>query len=537
MKKFTLLITTIISGILLGQWTDNFDINTLVADAPSGDIQSIGTNDGKTYVIFWDESDGYELRVQLLDTDGSQLWGSNGILANATADNGTWTATRSQAVDAEGNLYIGFTATNDGNGYVNKISPTGEQLFGEDGIAIADGWDMKLLPLSDGGVIAGWSGGANGTLMRYDSSGSEVWDAPLSITSPDAGRPFTGIGELAQLADGSFGLIFHTKGTSWSVDSIPYVQRYTENGEPVWDAALPISTYTLMSNRRYPLISEGNTLYFGYYGANEFRFDSFLQRINEDGTLPWGENGADFGTDDNFMEMTTSIAYQDGTDHIWAVATLTNANQSQYGVSVQKFNKETGEPMLDFLGKQVFPVNADNWVNVGDLQLAYGNPLILFSNDISNGVNPIQLGVVLLDDEGEFAWEDEYKMIATSEGNKGRFDFTKNVEGQSVAVWTESRGSASHAYAQNIIIEDETAGINDLNTQIFSIYPNPTTGIVNIQSKEAIEKVEVYALNGQKLKQFHNTKSLNVSDLNKGTYLIKLYSKSGGSKTVKLIKK
>lgn len=537
MKKFTLLLTIIVSGILMGQWSDDFDINTLVADTPSGDIQSIGTNDGKMYVIFWDESDGYELRIQLLDVDGTLLWGSNGILANAIADNGTWTATRSQAVDAEGNLYIGFTATNDGNGYVNKISPTGEQLYGANGIAIPDGWDMKLLPLTDGGVIAGWSGGANGTLMRYDASGVEVWDAPLSITSPDAGRPFTGIGELAQLADGSFGLIFHTKGTNWSVDSVPYVQRYTENGEPVWDAALPISTYTLMSNRRYPLMSEGNTLYFAYYGANEFRFDSFLQRINEDGTLPWGENGADFGTDDNFMEMTTSIAYQDGTDHIWAAATMTNANQSQYGIYVQKFNKETGEAMLDFLGKQVFPVDENNWVNVGDLQLAYGNPLILFSNDVSNGVNPIQLGVVLLDDQGEFAWEEEYKMIATSEGNKGRFDFTKNVEGQSIAVWTEPRGGVSKAYAQNIIIEDQTAGINDLNTQIFSIYPNPTNGILNIESKESIEKAEVYALNGQKLKQFDNTKTLNISDLNKGTYLIKLYSKSGGSKTIKLIKK
>ena len=100
MKKISLFLGLMIFGLSFGQWTDDYTQNTLVADAPTGDIQSIGTNDGKTYVIFWDESDGYELRIQLLDAEGNQLWGSNGILANDIADNGTWTATRSQAVDA-----------------------------------------------------------------------------------------------------------------------------------------------------------------------------------------------------------------------------------------------------------------------------------------------------------------------------------------------------------------------------------------------------------------------------------------------------
>src|SRR5690606_19876255 len=122
MKKFTLLFGIMISGINFGQWTDDYNINTSVAEGTTSDIQSIGTNDGNTYVIFWDETDGYELRVQLLNADGVQQWGSNGILANDVADNGTWTAVRSEAIDDEGNLYIAFTATNDSKGYINKIS-------------------------------------------------------------------------------------------------------------------------------------------------------------------------------------------------------------------------------------------------------------------------------------------------------------------------------------------------------------------------------------------------------------------------------
>src|SRR5690606_20519010 len=156
MKKLSILLGIMISGINFAQWTEDYNTNTLVATGTTSDIQSIGTNDGNTYVIFWDETDGYKLRVQLLDTEGVQQWGSNGILANDVADNGSWTAVRSEAVDNEGNLYIAFTATNDSKGYINKISPSGEQLFGTGGISIDEGWDMKILPMNDGGAIAAW---------------------------------------------------------------------------------------------------------------------------------------------------------------------------------------------------------------------------------------------------------------------------------------------------------------------------------------------------------------------------------------------
>jgi len=535
MKKFTFLIA-LVTMMGYGQWTDDYGVNTLVADGTTSDIQSIGTDDGKTYVIFWDETDGYELRVQLLDVDGTQLFGTNGILANDTADNGSWTAVRSQAVDDEGNLYIAFTATNDSKGYINKISPTGEQLFGVGGIAISDGWDMKILPLEDGGAIASWVGTGVGLLMRYDASGNEVWDAPLEVASPDSSNPFASIGELAGLSDGSFIALIHTKGTSWSVNSILWAQRYDADGTAIWADPVQISTQTTMSNRRYPVLQDGDVTYLGYHGSTGWRFDSFLQRINADGTLPWGVDGADFGTDDNFMEMDTSIAFEEGSDQIWAVANMTDTNQSQYGVSVQKFNKETGEAMLDFFGKEVFPVSADNWIHVGSVQLANGNPLILFSNDISNGVNPIQLGVTHLDEEGEFVWEDEYMMIATSEGNKGRYDFTKNVNGQSIAVWTEPREGVSKAYAQNIYIEPEM-GTNDFDTSQIMVYPNPTSGILHIQSNLTIEKIEIYSLTGQLLKKEYSTSELNLSNLNKGVYLMKISPEKGTSLTKKIILK
>jgi len=537
MKKLSILLGIMISGINFAQWTEDYNTNTLVATGTTSDIQSIGTNDGNTYVIFWDETDGYKLRVQLLDTEGVQQWGSNGILANDVADNGSWTAVRSEAVDNEGNLYIAFTATNDSKGYINKISPSGEQLFGTGGISIDEGWDMKILPMNDGGAIAAWAGMGMGMIMRYDASGNEAWDAPLEVASPDTANPFAAIGELALLPDGSFIALIHTKATSWSVNSFLWAQRFDENGNEVWENSIQISTQTTMSNRRYPVLQDGDVTYLGYYGSTGDRFDSFVQRINADGTLPWGIDGADFSYDDSFYEMTTSIAIDPNSDYIWANANLTNSNQSLYGQSIQKFNKETGEPMLGDTGKNIFPVNADNWVAVGELQLVNGKPLFLFSNGISDGVNSIQLGVVLLDENGEFVWDEEYKMIATSPGNKGRYDFTRNIDGQSIAVWAENREGTSRAYAQNIIVEDETAGVNDLKAKEVLVYPNPTTGFLNIESTQKIHKIEVYNLAGKLLRKEQSTRKLNLSDLNQGVYLIRITPETGASLTKKIILK
>lgn len=68
------------------------------------------------------------------------------------------------------------------------------------------------------------------------------------------------------------------------------------------------------------------------------------------------------------------------------------------------------------------------------------------------------------------------------------------------------------------------------------IYPNPASDFVNIESKEDINSVEIYAMTGQQVMTGASSE-LNVSHLNKGIYLIKIYLKNGKTETHKLIKK
>ena len=70
-----------------------------------------------------------------------------------------------------------------------------------------------------------------------------------------------------------------------------------------------------------------------------------------------------------------------------------------------------------------------------------------------------------------------------------------------------------------------TLGADENTIEGFSYYPNPTSGIVNLNSEEKIELLEVYNMLGQKVisQQIDATTSeLNISELATGTYLIRV---------------
>ncbi|KPH12832.1 T9SS type A sorting domain-containing protein [Chryseobacterium sp. ERMR1:04] len=75
---------------------------------------------------------------------------------------------------------------------------------------------------------------------------------------------------------------------------------------------------------------------------------------------------------------------------------------------------------------------------------------------------------------------------------------------------------------QNVLATSE---INNYKS-IFTIYPNPVKDVLSIQSKDKIVKAEIYDAAGRVLKTISVTdNSMNVSELAKGNYIIKLSTK------------
>jgi hypothetical protein len=79
-----------------------------------------------------------------------------------------------------------------------------------------------------------------------------------------------------------------------------------------------------------------------------------------------------------------------------------------------------------------------------------------------------------------------------------------------------------------------TLGIEELNTvkNTINIYPNPAKNILNIETAMLITEIEIYSILGKKLLQT-NSKTIDVSKLPKGLYVIKIIS----SKEIETIKR
>ena len=70
---------------------------------------------------------------------------------------------------------------------------------------------------------------------------------------------------------------------------------------------------------------------------------------------------------------------------------------------------------------------------------------------------------------------------------------------------------------------------NQLFAENFNLYPNPTTDILNISSKNGLEmeEIKITDLSARIVRTLNNVSTINVSDLSAGTYLIDITTKEG----------
>lgn len=90
-----------------------------------------------------------------------------------------------------------------------------------------------------------------------------------------------------------------------------------------------------------------------------------------------------------------------------------------------------------------------------------------------------------------------------------------------------------------IYSENCTLSKPEFDFSSFNIYPNPTTDILHIDydvNKFQIKKLQLFSIDGKKLKEISNTSTLDISFLNAGNYILKIET-SKGSFSKLIIKK
>jgi hypothetical protein len=86
------------------------------------------------------------------------------------------------------------------------------------------------------------------------------------------------------------------------------------------------------------------------------------------------------------------------------------------------------------------------------------------------------------------------------------------------------------------IIRDSVLDIENIDEVSFSVYPNPTSSFVNIHSKETIDKIELFDINGRLIFTKPNNSQIDISNLSVGIYMLKVVDVDGKSSTKKIIK-
>jgi pectate lyase len=91
------------------------------------------------------------------------------------------------------------------------------------------------------------------------------------------------------------------------------------------------------------------------------------------------------------------------------------------------------------------------------------------------------------------------------------------------------KGSGSNYLFYMSVVYDKADGIGNTNaSSATTLYPNPVTNSLSISSNANVKEVEIYSLAGALVKQIEgNMKSVDMSQLSKGSYLVKVITEQG----------
>jgi hypothetical protein len=105
-------------------------------------------------------------------------------------------------------------------------------------------------------------------------------------------------------------------------------------------------------------------------------------------------------------------------------------------------------------------------------------------------------------------------------GNQTNFDFTNLEPNTNYTAHLRTICTDTNAVWQKISFNTQATNIHPIYVSQINIYPNPTTGMVYLDTKELVETVQIFNIQGKKIAQFFNTNTLDITNLPTGNYLV-----------------
>ncbi len=116
----------------------------------------------------------------------------------------------------------------------------------------------------------------------------------------------------------------------------------------------------------------------------------------------------------------------------------------------------------------------------------------------------------------------------TIEGSDGHVSFF-GLSGET----TEGVIDFTAQFLYDIICEGFVSSNTDIEPNLFSLYPNPTTGLVNIQTNLQTFQMSILDMQGSVLETFTNETSIDLTRFTNGSYIVSLFDQEKGKRGYK----
>ena len=455
---------------LLAQWTSNPAENTPITTMNGEQaLPKIAVDsNGYSYVSWFSNDAGnYNVRLQRLDRDGNALWPENGILVSNQPQD-TWITDYDLAVDPSGYAVITFTdirMLGQSNPVAYRISPDGNQMWGQTGIMLANDINFdpspKVCVTTAGNSIFAWqsvpeSGDSQIRLQKISPDGQLLWGN--GITLSQSGVDLTVPYLLPAENDYAY-LIWHTEtGPYYAPNRGLYVQKLDVNGNFMWTsnveiyAPVPSGPVVYLEMCRD---DSGGIVFSWYRSYDSTHFQCYVQHMDADGTISMPANGVLASTSTARLHMYPAPAFLPQTQEIILYFSEQDLNQNMRGMYAQKFdlqgNRLWGDEGIRLIGLS----NNDYGLFTAD---GKDNKAICIYQAAVFGTMDSKMQAVMLDDQGNFVWQENFIDLCTYQSQKLHNVMTNYYMGQWVAVWEDLRNDGGDIYAQNIQ-PDGTLGV------------------------------------------------------------------------------
>jgi len=489
-KQLFSFLLTLNFFVLNAQWSDNPSENNRIT-ALGTDIYdfAFGTSGNGTTAITYNHPLGGNVATffQTVDVNGYKQFSDAGMLVS-NEQTLSWTQSNElMFLDDDGNTIIAVSdcrnSTGEGLSYtLYKVSPTGEMLWGGNGIDLCGGMafdliaSMKMIQLEDGHYVCAWSvyqgDDSYIQLQKISKTGTLLWGNAVRIFESGVANDYP---YLVNAGNNQI-IVAYSRVTGMFTTKNLRARKIASDGSNVWVSDASIFTgyfgYTPLWVNMRTIPDEMGGIFVGWYDLrNPIKESTYVAHVKADGTL--GFNGAQGGVqlgNSTLRSFFPEMYCDNENGFLYVTWRETSETQSWQQMTAQKLDITNGQLKWATNGVVISPLTQNHSISFYSIQGATeGNVAVFFTSvtyhpeyaygwDINN--------VTLINNNGDYVWNDEIIQFSNPVSLKGNLLSSPLLFNTFwLTIWGDERviagdpGGNSKLYMQRINI-DGTLGDN-----------------------------------------------------------------------------